>query len=110
MDYRRLADDAWDALDEGEPARAAALARLVLAEHSAAIDAYVVMAAATDVQVEAIALLPVTFGRGDGATHAGAPDRGDPGWRPRPRGLYSPPFPSGADAEDLIKVRSHDFR
>jgi error-prone DNA polymerase len=53
--------------------------------------------------------MPVTFGRGDGATHAGAPDRGEPGWRPGPRDLYSPPFPNGVDPEDLIKVRSHDF-
>ncbi|NML06792.1 error-prone DNA polymerase [Sphingomonas sp. G-3-2-10] len=53
--------------------------------------------------------MPVTFGRGDGATHAGAPDRGEPGWRPGPRDLYFPPFPNGADPEDLIKVRSHDF-
>ena len=53
--------------------------------------------------------MPVTFGRGDGATHAGSPDRGEPGWRPGPRDLYSPPFPNGADPEDLIKVRSHDF-
>ncbi|MBU0644931.1 MAG: hypothetical protein KKA78_17250 [Alphaproteobacteria bacterium] len=51
--------------------------------------------------------MPVPFGRGDGATHAGSPDRGDPGWKPRD--LYSPPFPNGADTEDLIKVRSHDF-
>jgi error-prone DNA polymerase len=54
--------------------------------------------------------MPVTFGRGDGATHAGSPDRGDPGWRPGPRDLYSPPFPNGVDPEDLIKIRSHDFR
>ncbi len=53
--------------------------------------------------------MPVTFGRGDGATHVGAPDRGDPGWRPGPRDLYSPPFANGVDPEDLIKVRSHDF-
>lgn len=51
----------------------------------------------------------LTFGRGDGATHAGAPDRGEAGWRPGPRNLYSPPFPNGADPEDFIKVRSHDF-
>ncbi|MES2443388.1 MAG: error-prone DNA polymerase [Pseudomonadota bacterium] len=53
--------------------------------------------------------MPVTFGRGDGATHAGSPDRGEAGWRPGPRDLYSPPFPNGVDPEDLIKVRSHDF-
>jgi len=54
--------------------------------------------------------LPITHGRGDGATHAGSPDRGEPGWKPSPRDLYSPPFPNGVDPEDLIKVRSHDFR
>jgi error-prone DNA polymerase len=50
---------------------------------------------------------PLAHGRGDGATHPGAPDRGDPGWKPRD--LYSPPFPNGTDPEDMIKVRSHDF-
>jgi len=50
---------------------------------------------------------PLTQGRGDGASHPGSPDRGDPGWKPRD--LYSPPFPNGVDPEDLIKVRSHDF-
>lgn len=53
--------------------------------------------------------MPVAFGRGDGATHAGAPDRGEAGWKPGPRDLYSPPFPNGVDPENLIKVRSHDF-
>lgn len=53
--------------------------------------------------------MPVTFGRGNGATHAGSPDRGEAGWRPGPRDLYSPPFPNGVNPEDLIKVRSHDF-
>jgi len=50
---------------------------------------------------------PLTQGRGEGATHPGSPDRGDPGWKPRD--LYSPPFPNGVDPEDMIKVRSHDF-
>ncbi|WP_342250973.1 error-prone DNA polymerase [Sphingomonas sp. OTU376] len=49
----------------------------------------------------------LTQGRGDGASHPGSPDRGDPGWKPRD--FYSPPFPNGVDPEDLIKVRSHDF-
>lgn len=44
--------------------------------------------------------VPVTYGRGDGAT---------PGWKPCPRDLYSPPFPNGVDPEGMIKVRSHDF-
>jgi len=51
--------------------------------------------------------MPVTFGRGDGASHLGGPDRGDSGWKPRD--LYSPPFANGSDPEYLIKVRSHDF-
>jgi error-prone DNA polymerase len=33
----------------------------------------------------------VAFGRGDGATHAGSPDRGKSGWRPGSRDQYSPP-------------------
>ncbi|MBC9030797.1 error-prone DNA polymerase [Sphingomonas sp. JC676] len=53
--------------------------------------------------------LSIAHGRGDGATHAGSPDRGEAGWRPGPRDLYSPPFPNGADPEGIIKVRSHDF-
>ncbi|WP_419808473.1 error-prone DNA polymerase [Sphingomonas sp.] len=53
--------------------------------------------------------LPRMTSPGDGATHAGAPDRGDPGWRPRPRSDYHPPFRNGCDPEDVIPIRSHDF-
>ena len=53
--------------------------------------------------------LPRLTSPGDGATHAGAPDRGDPGWRPRPRSDYHPPFRTGCDPEDVIPIRSHDF-
>ncbi|MDO7841918.1 error-prone DNA polymerase [Sphingomonas immobilis] len=52
---------------------------------------------------------PHRTGRGDGATHAGAPDRGDPGWVPKPHNLYHPPFAGGADPEDLVRIKSHDF-
>ncbi|NJC32730.1 error-prone DNA polymerase [Sphingomonas jejuensis] len=45
----------------------------------------------------------------DGATHAGAPDRGEPGWKPRVRSDYHPPFRNGCDPEDVIPIKSHDF-
>jgi len=48
-------------------------------------------------------------GRGDGATYTGSPDRGDPGWVPKAAAHYHPPFAGGADPEDLIRIRSHDF-
>ncbi|WP_174279632.1 error-prone DNA polymerase [Sphingomonas bacterium] len=53
--------------------------------------------------------LPRLTSRGDGATHAGAPDRGDPGWKPRARSDYHPPFRNGCDPEDVIPIKSHDF-
>ena len=53
--------------------------------------------------------LPRMTSPGDGATGGGAPDRGEPGWRPRPRSLYHPPFRTGCDPEDAIPIRSHDF-
>ena len=49
--------------------------------------------------------LPSLTARGDGATHGGAPDRGDPGWRPRVRTDYH----HRDRAEDVIPIRSHDF-
>ena len=53
--------------------------------------------------------LPRMTSPGDGATNAGSPDRGDPGWRPKPRSDYHPPFRSGCDPEEVIPIRSHDF-
>lgn len=53
--------------------------------------------------------LPRMTTRGDGATHAGPPDRGEPGWEPKIRSDYHPPFARGADPEDVIPIRSHDF-
>ncbi|WP_341208496.1 error-prone DNA polymerase [uncultured Sphingomonas sp.] len=53
--------------------------------------------------------LPRLTSRGDGATHPGAPDRGDPGWKTRVRSDYHPPFRNGCDPEDVIPIRSHDF-
>ncbi|SOB80118.1 error-prone DNA polymerase [Sphingomonas guangdongensis] len=53
--------------------------------------------------------LPRFVSRGDGATHAGAPDRGDPGWEPRVRSDYHPPFRTGCDPEDAIPIKSRDF-
>ena len=46
--------------------------------------------------------LPRMVARGDGATYPGAPDRGDPGWQPRPRSDYH-------FKDDAIPIRSHDF-
>ena len=48
--------------------------------------------------------LPRLVARGDGATHPGAPDRGDPGWKPHVRSDYH-----FRDDEDAIPIRSHDF-
>ncbi|MCC7248251.1 MAG: hypothetical protein IT473_06490, partial [Lysobacter sp.] len=49
-------------------------------------------------------------GRGDGARHAGSPDRGEPGWRPVARDCYWPPHADGMDPEDaVLRIKSHDF-
>ncbi len=53
---------------------------------------------------------PHATGRGDGARHSGAPDRGDKGWRPGPRDLYWPPHSTGMDPEEAIRVKTRDFR
>ncbi|WP_347301991.1 error-prone DNA polymerase [Croceibacterium sp. TMG7-5b_MA50] len=53
--------------------------------------------------------LPRLTSRGDGATHAGSPDRGDPGWKKRVRSDYHRPFRTGCDPEDVIPIKSHDF-
>lgn len=47
--------------------------------------------------------LPRMVSRGDGATYPGAPDRGDPGWRPRGRSDYHWKDRGG------IPIKSHDF-
>jgi error-prone DNA polymerase len=48
-------------------------------------------------------------GPGDGATHGGSPDRGETGWERRVRDSYHKPFRTGADPEEMIKVKSRDF-
>jgi error-prone DNA polymerase len=53
---------------------------------------------------------PHRTGRGDGARHAGAPDRGDKGWSPGPRNCYWPPHADGMDPEEVVRFKSHDFR
>jgi error-prone DNA polymerase len=53
--------------------------------------------------------LPRLTSPADGATGGGSPDSRDAGWRPQ-RSLYHPPFRTGCDPEDIIPVRSHDFR
>lgn len=55
-EYRAAIDDAWECVDH-DPVQAAGLALGVLADHPEAIDAYVVLAAASDVRAVAIALL-----------------------------------------------------
>ena len=52
---------------------------------------------------------PHRTGRGDGARHAGSPDRGDAGWKPLPRNCYWPPHADGMDPEDVVRFKSHDF-
>ncbi len=47
--------------------------------------------------------LPSLVARGDGAKHPGAPDRGDPGWKPRTDYHFK------ERREDVIPIRSHDF-
>ncbi|KKI19778.1 MULTISPECIES: error-prone DNA polymerase [Sphingomonas] len=53
---------------------------------------------------------PHRTGRGDGARHAGAPDRGDKGWKPEPRNCYWPPHADGMDPKEVVRFKSHDFR
>jgi len=53
---------------------------------------------------------PHHTGRGDGAAHPGAPDRGDAGWSPSARDGYFKPFDGGADPEEVVRVKTRDFR
>ena len=53
---------------------------------------------------------PHATGRGDGARHSGAPDRGEKGWRPGPRDSYWPPHAAGMDPEEVVRVKTRDFR
>lgn len=54
--------------------------------------------------------LPRLVARGDGATHPGAPDRGDPGWKAKGRIDYHYRDRPNLDRpEDVIPIRSHDF-
>ena len=59
-------------------------------------------------QVGRMDFRPAT-GRGDGARHPGAPDRGDAGWRPGPRDSYWPGHAAGLDPEQVVRVKSRDF-
>jgi len=52
---------------------------------------------------------PQATGRGDGARHAGSPDRGDAGWRPGPRDSYWPSHADGMDPEQVVRIKSRDF-
>ncbi len=53
--------------------------------------------------------LPRMTSPGDGATGGNSPDRGEPGWKPKVRSDYHPPFRTGCDPEEVIPIRSHDF-
>ncbi len=53
---------------------------------------------------------PHATGRGDGARHSGAPDRGDAGWKRGPRDSYWPPHAAGMDPEEVVRVKTRDFR
>ena len=53
---------------------------------------------------------PHRTGRGDASQHPGSPDRGDKGWSPAPRDCYWPPHADGQDPEDVVRIKSHDFR
>jgi error-prone DNA polymerase len=53
---------------------------------------------------------PHATGRGDGARHSGAPDRGEKGWKPAPRDSYWPPHAAGMDPEEVVRVKTRDFR
>lgn len=52
----------------------------------------------------------VTPGRGDGARHGGGPDPRDPAWPPPGRTLSYPPFDPVLDENELLRIKSHDFR
>jgi len=63
--------------------------------------------------------LPRFTSPGDGATHPGSPDRGDPGYKGQKNGDtgwtkgradYHRPFRGGLDPEDALRQRSRDFR
>lgn len=47
--------------------------------------------------------MPSLVSRGDAVTHPGAPDRGDPGWRPQVRSDWH------WRGDDIIPIKSHDF-
>ncbi|WP_445192805.1 error-prone DNA polymerase [Sphingomonas sp. Tas61C01] len=53
---------------------------------------------------------PHATGRGDGARHSGVPDRGEKGWKPGPRDSYWPPHAAGMDPEEVVRVKTRDFR
>ncbi|CAA9511849.1 MAG: Error-prone repair homolog of DNA polymerase III alpha subunit [uncultured Sphingomonas sp.] len=53
--------------------------------------------------------LPRLTSPGDGATGGGAPDRGEPGWKPKATNHYHPPFRTGCDPEDALRQPSRDF-
>ena len=53
---------------------------------------------------------PHRTGRGDGAKNSMGPDPRDPTWKPAARDGYYRPFDGGADPEDMVRVKTRDFR
>jgi len=53
---------------------------------------------------------PHRTGRGDGAKQSMGPDPRDPTWRPAARDGYYKPFDGGADPEDMVRIKTRDFR
>ena len=110
--FRRVPDENTSIVDVSVPvlsARPLALVDIVGRQQT-------VVAACTHAQTLGVHIgmgeldFPHRTGRGDGARHAGTPDRGDAGWRPSPRDSYWPPHTGGMDPEDVIRLKSHDFR
>ena len=48
--------------------------------------------------------------RGDVVKYPGSPDRGEGNWSPKARDGYYRPFDGGADPEDVVRIKTRDFR
>jgi error-prone DNA polymerase len=53
---------------------------------------------------------PHRTGRGDGAKASMGPDPRDPTWKPAAKDGYYRPFDGGADPEDVVRIKTRDFR
>ena len=54
--------------------------------------------------------LPHATGRGDGARHGGSTDSGRAGLEPETAQRLSSPFDGGADPEEVVRIKTRDFR